>query len=272
MTIYTCSICFFSSKLKGNYTRHLKTNKHVKNTQNVLINMVKSTKEHKKSTKEHKKSTKEHKKTQKNCIFFCNFCGGEFSSFATKRRHELHYCNENISIKNKDILKLKNEFKQEKKELKKQINLLITKVGNTTITNNTNNIQLNSYGKEDMSHITDTFKTKMIKIPYGAIPKMIEEVHFNENKPENKNILLTNKSDNKIKVFSGNKWVYKNKDDILNNLIDGKYFLIDSHYETICTKIKNLNYEDFRDKFDDQDKDVINQIKKESELVLLNNR
>ena len=112
----------------------------------------------------------------------------------------------------------------------------------------------------------------MIKIPYGAIPKMIEEVHFNENKPENKNILLTNKSDNKIKVFSGNKWVYKNKDDILNNLIDGKYFLIDSHYETICTKIKNLNYEDFRDKFDDQDKDVINQIKKESELVLLNNR
>tara|TARA_B110001450_G_C17622973_1_gene481965 strand:+ start:243 stop:968 length:726 start_codon:yes stop_codon:yes gene_type:complete len=232
----------------------------------------KNTKEHKKSTKEHKKNTKEHKKSEKNCVFLCNFCGGEFSSYATKRRHELHYCKENISIKNKDILKLKNEFKQEKKELKKQINLLITKVGNTTITNNTNNIQLNSYGKEDMSHITDTFKTKMIKIPYGAIPKMIEEVHFNENKPENKNILLTNKSDNKIKVFSGNKWVYKNKDEILNNLIDGKYFLIDSHYETICTKIKNLNYEDFRDKFDDQDKDVINQIKKESELVLLNNR
>ena len=113
-------------------------------------------------------------------------------------------------------MKLKQEFKQEKKELKKQINLLISKVGNTTITNNTNNIQLNSYGKEDISHITDTFKTSMIKIPYGAIPKLIKEVHFNENKPENKNILLSNKSDNKIKVFS-NKWVYKNKDEILNS-------------------------------------------------------
>ena len=89
---------------------------------------------------------------------------------------------------------------KKKKYLYKQIEVLLTKVGNTTI-NNTQNIQLNNYGKEDMSHISDTLKTQLLKIPYGMIPKLIEAVHFSDEKPENKNIALTNKNDNKIKIF-----------------------------------------------------------------------
>ena len=53
---------------------------------------------------------------------------------------------------------------------------------------------------EDMNHITDSMKTELLKIPYGMIPKMIESP-FNDNKPENKNIALTNKKDNKIRVY-----------------------------------------------------------------------
>ena len=37
---------------------------------------------------------------------------------------------------------------EEKNELKKQIEVLLTKVGNTTYINNSQNIQLNSYGNE----------------------------------------------------------------------------------------------------------------------------
>jgi len=54
-------------------------------------------------------------------------------------------------------------------------------------------LNINSYGKEDMSHITDTFKNQMINSSYKMIQKMIEQVHFNKEKPENKNILLPNK-------------------------------------------------------------------------------
>ena len=48
---------------------------------------------------------------------------------------------------------VKDELEKEKKEFKKQIYMLLEKVGNTTnhITN-TQNIQLNSYGNEDLSH------------------------------------------------------------------------------------------------------------------------
>ena len=62
-------------------------------------------------------------------------------------------------------------------KLYKQIEELIKKAGNTTIhhgstiTNNT--INLNSYGKEDLSHITDSFKTQLIKGPFKMIPKII---------------------------------------------------------------------------------------------------
>ena len=129
---------------------------------------------------------------------------------------------------------------------------MIVKAGNTTNIMNhqkTQNIKLNGYGKEDLSHITDSMKTQMLEGPFGMIPKMIESVHFNHDKPENKNIQLTNSRDNKIRVFTGDKWVYKHKDENISDLMDGKYFLLDTHYENICEDLNNVSqsrYETFR--------------------------
>jgi hypothetical protein len=258
--------------------------KTAKNPEKTAKNPEKTAKNPEKTAKNPEKTAKNPEKTAKNPEnpgkFKCKYCLGEFKTYSNKRRHELHRCKNynavierNLLHKEQEIIQLKKQFREDKNEYKKHIELLLSKVGNTTITNN--NIQLNSYGNEDMSHITDAFKTNLLKIPYGMIPKMIEAIHFNKSKPENKNILLTNKKDNKIKIYSGDKWVYKNKDDILKKIMDGNYFILDEHYEEICTKIekfKILNYETFRDKYDEKDKDVLNQIKKNSELVLLNNR
>ena len=303
MPSYNCESCNFASLLKGDYTRHLKTIKHLKNTQNVVMSIVcdqkKPVKNQKKPVKNQKKPKKtsnlqtEEKKNsekidEKNIteMFECQFCNTIFKTKYIKRRHELHRCknndaiiNRNLKMKNNEINKLKKELTEERKNFKKQIELLLTKVGNTTInTTNTNNIQLNNYGHEDMSHITHDYKTRLLNIPYGMIPKMIEAVHFSDKKPENKNILLTNKKENKIKLYTNGKWIYKNKEETLNSLIDGKYFILDSHYENICNKlgeiekIKKKNYQNFRDNYDSLNKDVITQLKQESELVLLNNR
>ena len=65
------------------------------------------------------------------------------------------------------------------------------------------------------------------------IPKMIEAVHFNENKPENKNIVLPNKKENRVKVFTNNKWVWQNKDETISSLVDGKYYLMESHFDEV---------------------------------------
>ena len=268
MVLYKCECCNFSSKLKGDYKRHLITKKHLTNNHNSLQHMVMSTNEHKMSTNEHKMSTNEHKMSTNEHKFSCEFCGELFSTHANKRRHELHYCKENGSSK-----KIINEKNKLIKVMQKQIDKLIDKAGNTTTI--TNNIQLNNYGNEDLSHITNVIKDSMLKLPYGMIPKMVEAIHFNDTKPENKNIILPNKNENKIKIFKHNKWVYKSKDDIINDLIDGKYFILDTHYDDICNTLDNVNkmrYSKFRYYFDEKTNKLFYDLTKECELLLLNNR
>ena len=267
METFKCKLCNYSTISNGNYKRHLNTNKHI-NKQNQYGNVLEYSK------KTQKRPDKTQKDPQKTRTLGCNYCGSVFTTFAHKRRHERYRCNDIEAIKKRKILDHEKEIKELKKEHKLTIELLLSKVGTTNIitTNTTNNLNINSYGKEDMSHISDAFKTQMLSTPYNMIPKMIEQVHFNDNKPENKNILLPNKKENKIKIFTNNKWTYRSKDDILNDLIDGKYFIMDTHYETICDKIKNRKYETFRGKYEGKDKEVLDLIKKESEMVILNNR
>jgi hypothetical protein len=236
----------------------------------------KSQKEPEKSQKEPEKSQKEPEKSQE---YSCDYCDEQFKTYANMRRHEIHRCKENpeiIDYKIQTIKQMEKKMEKEKKELRKQIEILLTKVGNTTNNiNNTQNIQLNSYGKEDLEHITDKMKTQLLKIPYGMIPKMIEAVHFNNDKPENNNIAFTNKRENKIKVYSGDKWIYKDKDEIIYDLIDGKYFILDNHYDSVVESLNmttKTTYEKFRTFFDKNDKIVHDQIKKDCEFVLLNNR
>jgi hypothetical protein len=171
----------------------------------------------------------------------------------------------------------KIQFENERKTLYKQIEKLLDKVGNTTNiqSNVKNTITLNNYGNENLSHITDSLKTQLVKIPYGMIPKLIEQVHFNDEYPENKNIALTNSRDNKIKVFSDNKWVYKDKEETINDLVDGKYYILDTHYEQVNDSLESesrTNFIKFKEYFNSEDKEFVNKLKKDCELVLLNNR
>ena len=282
MVLYNCVCCIFSSKLNSNYNRHLNTKKHQLNIANSVIPMVDTQKDPEKTQKDPQKTQKDPEKTQPDSEnadkYYCEFCFDLFTTFAHKRRHELHRCKENNN--SKDILL--NEQTKQIKKLEKTVDKLIDKAGNTTINNiqssqsthNQQNIKLNNYGSEDLSHITDFFKTNLLGLPHGMIPKMIEAVHFNSEKPENKNILLPNKKDNKVKIFSGDKWVYKNKTETIDDLIDGKYFIMDTHYETICnTTDKNLNlYKRFQELFDERNKILLDAQKTECELLLLNNR
>ena len=271
MPLYSCEHCNLFTKLKGDYKRHLKTRKHNMKLKEIAL---KTQKDPQKTQKDPQKTQKDPQKTQQVLNFDCQYCNKQFSSFAHKRRHELHRCD--MNGENYKILYKKSE--KEKNELYKKIEKLLDKVGNTThIQNNTatQNIQLNNYGREDMSHITNQIKNSFLKIPYGMIPKMIEAVHFNDCKPENKNIVLPNKNENRIKIFSGNKWVYKIKDDIINDLVDGKYFIMDTHYDSVSNKLKSetaSNYLKFKEYFNEGDKELVESLRKECELVLLNNR
>jgi hypothetical protein len=246
---YKCIMCVYGTNLKTDFNRHLSTKKHIKTVESQPI------------------------------IFKCQFCDKEFKSNPSKRRHELHRCKENAQKLKNQLEKTENEIKTmkvEKLDLYRKIDKLIDKVGNTTI-NNT--ININSYGNEDYSHINNNLLNYLVTIPYGMIPKMIEETHFNDSKPENKNIKMTlaNKKDNIIQVYQDNGWIYKDKSQVLDDLMDSKYSVIDTHYD----KLENSNainplirtkYLKFRKFFDEGDREMVASLKKECELILLNNR
>ena len=284
MPLYNCDHCNYSTKLKGNYSRHIKSNKHRVNIQNngciIISEGVMNQNEPKMNQNEPVMNQNEPIMNQP-INFKCDYCDETFNTIPSKRRHELHRCKYNNNtvfkmLKDKEqyikkIEKEKKEMEKERKELYKKIDELISKVGNTY----NQNIILNNYGNEDMSHITDTFKTQLLKIPYMMIPKMIEAVHFSDKKPENKNIALTNKKENRLKVFKNNKWVYQNKKDVISDLMDSKYYTLDSHYEEKHDELNGFcqgNYAKFKEYMNEGDKEFVDKMKGECENVLLNNR
>ena len=284
MPLYTCEYCNYSTNLLGNYKRHIKTKKHHRNITGCVLDAkglgVKSQNEPQMSQNEPQMSQNEPQMSQNEpqmSQFKCSYCGECFKTKANKRRHELHRCKENVIIwKDKKIKRLEmeiNDWKKEKVRLYSKIDELIGKVG---VTNNIqNNIIINNYGEEDMSHITSKIMNELVKIPYGAIPKLIESVHFNDEKPENKNIILPNKKENILKIYHGDKWVYKNRSEAIKDLIDSKYQIIDNHYDIIKENISGLvknSYTKFRKYYDQKDEELVKELQKECDLVLLNHR
>jgi len=275
MVNYECKLCNYNTKLRANYNRHIKTRKHERilleeNGCSEILEDIKVINESEKTQKDPQKTQKDPQKTQKDpqktqydlydleeiqnnseeIQNNCNYCKKEFSSYAHKRRHELHRCQE---AKDEESLYKsdKKEWLKEKKILFKQIDELIKKAGNTTTNTNTNNLNLNSYGNEDLSHITNSFKTQMLKGPFEMIPKMIEEVHFNDKKPENKNICYPNKKNNNVKIFKEGKWKYYNKEDLMDELMGNNYCILDVYYDEkkddILSDIQKKRYLNFKD-------------------------
>jgi len=311
MPLYSCSLCNYSTKFKSDFTKHTNTNKHrlkllatdttshhdgVMNTNEHKVNTNEhntNTNEHKVNTKmntnEHKSNTDEEKVINMEKVnlkkFTCEFCSTRFNTKASMNRHKKRYCKENpnyidtiIDAKDYKIESLekdKKKLEMEKAHLYNQVATLLDKVGDTT--NIQNNIILNNYGNEDLSHITDKLKTELLNIPFCAIPKMIEAIHFNDQKPENKNIVIPNKKENLVKVFQGDKWIYKNKNETISDLVDSKYTIIDEHYEILDTADKvtpkvKTTFSKFRKYYEKGDAEMVEKLKHECELVLLNNR
>ena len=305
MSTYNCDYCNYSTKLKADFNKHLNTQKHLNNMNKLDDKLLKklsntnndsqmNTNEHKMNTNYHKMNTNEHEmNTNEHEMntneLNCKYCNNFFNTAPSRRRHELHYCkikkeNENANKELKLIIenqkieleKQQDFYKGEIENLHKRIGELIDK-NRTTIINIDKQINLNSYGNEDMSHITENFKDQMLKIPFVAIPKMIEEVHFSDKKPENNNIKLTNKKENYVKVYQGDKWIFKDRKSTIKQLMDEKYTIIDNHYEEskeeLIPKSKHVEsqFDKFKEMYSDGDKDLHNEIRVDCELLLLNN-
>ena len=147
-------------------------------------------------------------------------------------------------------------------------------INHTTINNINNTININNFGNENLDMLTNKFMRAMIDKPYTAIPKMIKKIHFNDKYPENKNIRMLNKKDNKLQIIENGKWIYVDKDETLDMLLGDKNCKLDDYYERNKSKFTDTQvhrFNHFQEKIGESDKKVNQNIVKGTDLIFWNN-
>ena len=229
----------------------------------------------------------------------CPYCSKEYSNKGNLNKH-LKICKikknseEDLNIiheqEKKQLIETVEKLIIECSEMKNIINnnknLTSTTTHNTTNNNTTNNnttnnqnkiinININNFGNENTKYLRKDYLNNLLEKAFTAIPKLIEKIHFNPKHPENHNIKITNKKEPYIKVRKNDKWELQDKKEILENLVDEKYYILEDHYaeveenKEIPQKTKNV-MDKFRDKFT-EDKELQKDLQKKTEMIILNN-
>ena len=289
MPEYKCECCNYFTKIKTQYLRHLKSQKHqrlsyqsppkTENSEKIYQNL--HIFPHFSTFSPHFSTFFNDKSEPKSAQIECRFCRKTFSRTDSLQRHLRETCKEvdKYQEKDKQYEELFRLLEKERENHKEQLEKVLEKVGNTTINNQTthltqnNTVQINNYGSENLSMLTDKFMKKMISFPYTAIPKMIKKIHFNDNYPENMNIRMLNKRDGKLQILKQNKWIYVDKKDHIAQLIDEKNYILDQYYEDNKLNLNgNLRerFHKYQANTQENDTEIKRENSKETELVFWN--
>lgn len=99
------------------------------------------------------------------------------------------------------------------------------------IVNNTLNININSFGNESMTHLTSEFLSHCIHNPTKGITQLIENIHYNQNVPENKNIRFKSNKNNTFEKYMDEQWIECDASNTLDELIKKGYRVMSKHYD-----------------------------------------
>ena len=189
----------------------------------------------------------------------CKYCKKCLSNRQSRWRHE-----QKCQLKNKDIISdLNNKINELQSQLTNFLNAskihpktlqkinknLINGNNNTLNSGTVNNIQIVKFGSEDIKSILSTREIKnILNCRYKAIEESIKKVHFNDDRPEYRNIYITNLRDNIAYVYNGNKFEAVQKHSIINQLID-------QHMNNI-----EVSLEDYKDKLPERTVEILDKL------------
>lgn len=217
MNIFECQRCGYTTEYKCALIKHFQRKKlchPVKSdipVQELLQNLV--------------------HKDYKESAHACKFCGKLFNSQSNHSRHQ-KTCSE----------RCKHNLVAEVDKMNSKIQLLETQLaelrcGNhhmqtQTITNNIQqnnivNINLKEFGMESQGHLTTEFLNKCFADK--GLVDLIEYLHFDKECPENHNVRLKSRKQELMEVYSNGKWMVKDQDQTLTELIQSGYRILRMH-------------------------------------------
>ena len=281
MSTYDCKCCNFSTKLKSNYTRHLKTNKH----KNVIQSYPKLSKCYPNVIQSYPNnelvSEKQHR---------CKYCDKTYKYRSGLSKHIKYTCKKNKDEDFQELARLLNEKERqlmlkeskmeiEMKKMQRQIDKLTSKLQIQNINqgfvqngNNVINIQLLNHKDTDYSHLTANDYMSCIADCNKCVKTLIEKVHFNSNKPENMNIYLSNIKGKYLMIYKDNTWQIQDKKTQVDDLYDSNEFVLETWYDEYKEKYPSIiaSFQKYLQNRDENE--ALNSIKEEILVMLYNNR
>jgi len=281
MTTYNCPRCGYNCSQKGDIKKHFKrkkicsaTCKNIPIEECILTVLGKEYLDSLKNPEKHPEKTLKNPENEKNSLknsgkktLKCSLCSKGFSRPDNLKVHLSSFCKYRKTYTHEEVEEIKADKNIVIAELKNQIEVLLTRVGDTNIQNQNNTyIVLNAFGKEDTSYIQDGFVKNLIKQgPYSSIPRLIKAIHFNPDHQQNHNIKIPNVNKSLAKIYNGEEWEYKNKKETIDDLTDKAYNIIEDHYDG-----GNKHMDQFIDEYDNEKTNK--KIHKETEIMILNNQ
>ncbi len=242
MVEYCCERCDKVFKKKYNYTKHL-------NRKNPCKKIVTDKK------------------------IKCDVCGVNFTTEYNLKRHIDSVCMKESS-KDKLIEKLINMISNNMNFNNGIINNNTTNIETQNITNNQQNINLVAFGEEDLSFISDKVCEWFLDRGFKSVPHLIEYVHFNKKYPQFHNIYLPNLRQNVIVFFDNDKWKTKNKNEVIEQLINDKLGFLTDKFEELQDNLKDSakrKFGRFLNEHNSNNK-VNEKLKDDIKLILYNGR
>lgn len=94
--------------------------------------------------------------------------------------------------------------------------------------NNTINISLRPFGEENPKWLTAELLFEALQNLNGAIPRLLQEKHFNDSFPENKNIQISDirHMNKRLRVYEKTGWRIRNREKVLRSAMDKAYDLL----------------------------------------------
>ena len=112
--------------------------------------------------------------------------------------------------------------------------------------NSDNTIIVNNFGNENYDYISNNMMKQLLKQGPKSIPYLIKQIHFNPDHPENHNIRIKNKKLKYAEVKMDNKWKYKHKKAVLDDLVDFGYVTLEEFKENNEEEMNDLLVKGFK--------------------------
>jgi hypothetical protein len=242
----------------------------------------------------HFDTTTENTIVEESTLFECKYCHAKFKYRQGMYRHIKYTCKKNDDEDFKELARLlneqTNEFRRFQKNTQKQIDKLTQKlqiqnVNNGTLytgtVNNDNkmiqnvvnmNIKLLNHKDTDYSHLTPKDYVTCIKDCNHCVKTLIEKVHFNQKKPENMNIYISNIKGNYIMIYKENEWQICKRKEKIDDLYEYNEMVLETWYDEYKEKYPEI-IKSFKRYLHNKDgNDLLNKVKDEILLMLYNKR